>query len=1034
MFCDLVGSTDLSGQLDPEELREVVRAYQVVCAEVIARFEGHIAQYLGDGLLVYFGYPLAHEDDAYRGVRSGLGIIEEMEGLNERLRDEKNVTLAVRIGIHTGLVVVGEMGGGEKRERLALGDTPNIAARLQGLAAPDAVVVSRSTHRLIKGRFDFQPLGAHSLKGIPRPMEVYQVGEEVDVYSGLEVAISGELTPLVGRDGEVQNLEACWERVKRNEGQVVLIMGGAGIGKSRLLQAFRENIETESYTWMICSGSPYYQNSAFYPIIELIQRRLRLTQEDSSKAKLHKLEAALTPLGFDLQETVPLIASFLSIPIVDEYPPLTMTPQKQKQIILEILVTWLLRLSQQQPLIFVMENLHWVDPSTLEHLALLMDRGAGASLLILLLFRPLIRKPQPTEAQLIEILLDRLSPKQVEEMVQKVTHGKSLPSEVLDQLLSKTDGVPLFVEELTKMILESKQLVEEDGRYRLAGPVSQLAIPSTLQDSLMARLDQLGSLKEVVQLGATLGREFSYELINAVSPLDGKILQEELAKLVKAELLHQQGTPPESHYSFEQALIQEAAYESLLKGTRKQYHQKIAHALEEQISETAETHPEILAHHYTVAGLKEKAVEYWLKAGQLATKRSANLEAINHLTRGLELVESLPESAERTGQELKLQVALGVPMTATKGFAAQEVETIYARARELCQRVGKAPQLFQVLRGLWLFYMVRADLGTALEIGQELLALGEKAEESALLLQGHLVVGLTLFYRGEFDPALEHLEQGTQIYNVKEHHKLAYIYGDDPGVVCLSYSSLTLWFLGYPDQAIHRDREALTLSSHISHPFSTAVSLNFSARLHQCLRQTRTALERAKKTVTLSTEQGFTHWLTTSKILQGWAMAELGEGEKSISMMTDGISAWKATGAQVFGLHCFALLAETYCKSGQTEEALATLEEAISLSQKNNERLYLPEVYRIKGEILLSRSETNMDEAEDCLRQSLSIARFQNAKILELRSTMSLYRLLEKKGLREEGQNMIKGIYDWFTEGFDTADLKKAKVLLEELV
>ncbi len=1016
MFCDLVGSTDLSERLDPEELREVVRAYQSVGAAVISQFEGHIAQYLGDGLLVYFGYPLAHEDDAHRGVRTALGIIEEIERLNETLQPEKGITLAVRVGIHTGLVVVGEMGGGEKRERLALGDTPNIAARLQGLADPNKVVISSATSRLVEGFFDCYPMGKHSLKGVSRPMEIYSVRGERDVYSRFEVAITTGLTPFIGRKEEVQKLLDCWARAKAGEQQVGLINGEAGIGKSRLLQVFKEHISEEPHSWMICRCSAYYQNSAFYPVVELIQRLLGIDAEDPPSEKLGKLEKALDGFGFPLDDSVPILADLLSIPLTDDYAPLGLTPQVMKQRLLETLLNWLLKVSQQQPLVFVIENLHWVDPSTLEHLALLMDRGTKARLFILLTFRPQIEPLITTRSQLVEIILSRLDHRQVETMAGNVAGGKDLPAAVLDQVANKTDGVPLFVEELTKMILESEILVEEQDRYNLAGPLSQLAIPATLQDSLMARLDRLGSVKEIVQLGATLGREFSYDLIKSVSPHEEETLKTELGNLVKAELLDQHGTPPQSRYSFKQALIQDAAYHSLLKGTRQQYHRKIAQVLEQHFPETARANPEILGHHFTVAGLKEQAISYWHQAGRTATQRSANIEAINHLNNGLQLIKSLPDDTDRVEKELQFQVALGVPMTATKGFAAAEVEEIYARARALCQHLGKTPQLFPVLRGLWLFYLVRAGLRTALDLGMQLKGLAEDVNEPELVLQSHVILGVTLFYLGEFRESQRHLEQVLETYDREKHHSHAYTYGEDPAVVSLSYLSFIAWMIGYPDQALKRDQEALDFAKEVAHPFSLAFAFNISARLHQCRQDIRLALERAEATVNLSSKHGFTHWLTTGKILQGWAMSKAGQGEGGLALMREGLSMWQATGAEVSGPHCLTLLAEVYGETGQHENALEVVEEALASAQKNDERLYEPEIHRLKGDLLLNPPASAPAEAEACHRKALAVARDQGVKSLELRAAISLGRFLMAQ-TKKKGSPRDLGEHSWMVQG-----------------
>ncbi len=754
MFCDLVGSTALSAQLDPEELREVVRAYQETCTEVICRYDGHIAQHLGDGLLVYFGYPHAHEDDAQRAVHTGLGIVGAFQksvpsalaggGLSRARQQAANAPLPygrgsaipplqVRIGIHTGLVVIGEIGSSEKREMLALGETPNIAARLQGLAAPDTVVLSAVTQRLVAGLFECQDLGPQPLKGLSTPLSVYRVVRESEAQSRFDAAVRKGLTPLVGREEELGLLRRRWEQAKTDEGQAVLLSGEPGIGKSRLVQTLKEQVSAEGATRIEFRCSAYHQNSAFYPIIEHLQRLLQLGQDDASQTKLAKLQQALSRYRFPQADTLPLLASLLSLPHPDGVPAITLSPQKQKQKTQEALVAWIVEEAEQAAVYCAWEDLHWADPSTLEVLTLFLDQVPTARLLTLLTFHPDFTPPWRPRAHLTQLTLTRLGRPQVEAMVEQVTEGKALPADVLQQIISKTDGVPLFVEELTKMVLESGLLREEDGRYVGArgqwkgqaegAPIPPLAIPSTLQDSLMARLDRLATVREIVQLGATLGREFSYELLHAVSPLDEGSLQQGLRQLVEAELIYQRGLPPQARYLFKHALIQDAAYQSLLKSKRQQYHQQIAHVLEERFAETKETQPELLAHHYTEAGFTAQAIPYWQRAGQRALERSANIEAIAHLTKGLELLSTLPDTPERAQQELTLQIALGLSLMASRGWAAPEAEQAYARARELCRQVGETPQLFQVLAGLFAFYYVRGELKTARELGDQLLRL-----------------------------------------------------------------------------------------------------------------------------------------------------------------------------------------------------------------------------------------------------------------------------------------------------------------------
>ena len=771
LFCDLVDSTVLASQLDPEELREVVRAYQEACAKVIARFEGHIAQYLGDGLLVYFGYPLAHEDDAQRAVRAGLGIVEALGQLNTRLTRERGVHLAVRLGIHTGLVVVGEVGGGTRQEQLALGETPNLAARLQGIAAPNTLVVSAATLQLLGGFFTYQSLGTSVLKGLAQPIEVYQVLHESMARSRLEAAGSTGLTPLVGREQEVALLRERWAQVKEGLGQVVLLSGEAGIGKSRLVQVLKEQVATEPQAWLTpCQCSPYYQNTALYPLIDLLERVvLRFDREESPQQKLSKLEGHLVQYGFPLAEAVPLYASLLSIPLTADYAPLPMSPEQQKQKTLQALLTTLLRIAAQQPVLFVMEDLHWVDPSTLEFLSLLVDQGPTARVLALFTFRPDFSPPWTGRSHLTQVTLPRLPRRQAAEMAGRVAHSKTLPAEVMEQVVARTDGVPLFVEELTKMVLESGLLQEREERYELTGPLPPLAIPTTLHDSLMARLDRLATVKALAQLGATLGREFSYALLQAVSPWDEGTLRRGLHQLVEAEFLYQQGLPPEATYLFKHALIQETAYQSLLRSTRQQYHQRIAQVLEARFPESCETQPELLAHHYTEAGLAEQAIGYWQRAGQQASDRSANVEAISHFTTGIELLKTLPETPERTQHALSLYIGLGTALWMTKGHAAPEVEHAYTQAYVLCQQVGETPQLAQVLHGLWRFYNTRGQLHTAQEFGETLLRLAQRAPDPALAVLAHYALGATWFYLGALQAARQHLEALASTWRKASH-------------------------------------------------------------------------------------------------------------------------------------------------------------------------------------------------------------------------------------------------------------------------
>jgi class 3 adenylate cyclase/predicted ATPase len=1024
LFCDLVDSTALASQLDPEEWREVVRAYQGACAAVIARFEGHIAQYLGDGLLVYFGYPLAHEDDAQRAVRTGLGTVEAMASLNTHLAREQGIRLAARVGIHTGIVVVGEMGSGSRHEQLALGETPNVAARLQGLAESDTVVISAATHRLVQGVFSAEDLGTHALKGVATPVRVYRVLGESTAQSRLNAAATKGLTPLVGREQEIGLLLERWAQVKEGMGQVVVLSGEAGIGKSRLVQVLKDRVAGEPSTRLECRCSSYDQHSALYPVIELFQQALQWTREDAPHEKLRKLEGALTEYGVSLSEVVPLLAALLSLPLPERYPPLTLTPQRQKQKILEAVLAVLLALAAQQPVLFIVEDLHWVDPSTLGLLSLLMDQSPTVRLLTLLTYRPEFHPPWGVRSHVTVLTLNRLSHPQAEAIMARVAGGKPLPAEVVRQVAAKTDGVPLFVEELTKMVLESGLVRERETSYELAGPLPPLAIPATLHDSLMARLDRLAAVKQVAQLGATVGRSFSYEVLHAVSSLDDATLQHALAQLVEAELLYQQGVPPQATYLFKHVLIQEAAYQSLLRSIRQPVHQRIAHVLEAQFPEIVETQPELLAHHYTEAGLTGQAVAYWLRAGQRATQRSAHVEAISHLTKGLEMLKTLPESPERAQHELTLQLALGVPLMVTKGHAAPEAEHAYARARALCQQVGETPQLFRVLVGLWRFYLVRGALRTARELAEQLLTLTPRV---------HDPLGVTLFYLGELPAARAHLEQAMAHYARQKRRSDAARAVQDPGVACLSYLAWTLWVLGYPDQAFTRSQEALTLSQELAHPFSLAFALHFAAIFHQLRGEAHVTQQRAEAVIALSREQEFPFFWSMGMILRGWALATQGHVAEGITQLHQGLAAHRATGAELNRPHHLAMLVEAYGRGGQAEEGLRVLAEALAAAHETENRLYEAELCRVKGELLLVCSTDHDTETDTCFRQALEIARRQQAKSWELRAAMSLSRLWQLQGKRDEARQLLTEIYSWFAEGFDTADLREAQQLLEDL-
>jgi class 3 adenylate cyclase/tetratricopeptide (TPR) repeat protein len=769
LFCDLVDSTELASQLDPEDLRAVVRAYQATSAEVIQRFDGHIAQYLGDGLLVYFGYPQAHEDTVQQAVHCGLEMVEAMGTLNTRLEQAHPVRLAVRLGIHTGLVVVGEIGSGGRQEQLALGETPNIAARLQGLAAPDTVVISAATAHLIHGYFVCQPLGAQALKGLTQPLQVYRVLQESGAQTRLDIATPRGLTPLVGRDEEVGLLQRRWDQATTGMGQVVLLSGEAGIGKSRLVQVLKEHITCAHHTRIEWRGSPSHQRSALYPVIDHLQRLLRGHHAAPPDEQLRTLEAALTASGMALSEAVPLLAALLSLPLPVSYPPLTLTSQQQRQKTLHTLLAWLYAEAQQRPVLLIVEDLHWVDPSTVELLSLLIEQCAQRRLCLVLTARPEFHLPWAMVAHLTALTLRRLSPAEVGRLGTYVAGDKALPPAVLQEVVRKTDGVPLFVEELTKTVLEAGLLEEQKDHYALHGPLPPLAIPATLHDALLARLDRLAAAKVVAQLGATIGRTFAYEVMQAVVPLDTAALQAVLTQLVDAEVVVQRGLPPQATYTFKHALIQDAAYESLLRSTRQQHHQRIAQVLAERFPETAETQPEVLAQHYTSAGLHAQALASWQRAGQLALERSAYREAVASFERALEAVPHLPQNRTTTEQAIDLRLALRTALRPLVDLG--RILAVLREAESLAVTLDDPRRLGRVSIFLSIHFRFMGAYDQAIAAGQRALTFATASGDGVMHALANQYLSQIYHAQGDYRRAIDCCGQTRAYFDGVQHYE-----------------------------------------------------------------------------------------------------------------------------------------------------------------------------------------------------------------------------------------------------------------------
>ena len=1025
MFCDLVGSTAFSEKLDPEELRQMVRAYQDACRQVIERYDGYIAQYLGDGLLIYFGYPGAHEDDGIRSVRTGLEILDSLQQL------ELAYPLQVRIGIHTGHVLVGEIGNGGRREQLALGDTPNIAARVQGKAEPNTVVISADTYHLVQGYFACRDLGPQDLKGLSAPLTLHQVQGEGEAQNRFDVSVQKGLTPLVGREEESELLLRRWERAKGGERQVVLLSGEAGIGKSRLVQVLRAHIADEPQFGAVFRCSPFYQNSAFYPIIDRLQRFLKLGRTDTPDTKLHKLTRVLALAGMTDQESIALLATLLSIPLPDDYPPLQLSPQKQKEKTLQTLVAWLQHMASQKPVRLEIEDLHWADPSTIELLGLLIDQVPSFRMLVLLTFRPEFTPPWPTRAYMLPIQLSRLPQNQIADMVQQVA-GKGLPEEVVQQLIAKSDGVPLYVEEMTKNLIESGLLKETDGRFEVTGPLPQLTIPTTLQDSFASRLDRLAPVRELAQIGAVLGREFSYELIHAVAKLDEATLQEGLRQLGAAEILYQRGVPPQATYSFKHSLLQDVSYESLLKSKRQQLHTQTAQVLEQQFPETTELHPELVAHHYTEATLSEQAIPYWQQAGEKSMQSSAYVEAVHHFTQGVRLLQTLSNAADQAEKELAMHVPLVSAFIALKGYGSPEVEATNARLQTLCTQLGETPQLHFALYGKRVFSLLQAETRSAREMDEQNLQVAESLNDPLRLYLANGMLGESLLYIGELPAARERIERALEFED--QHARIP------PGVIWLDtrvinymYLSVILSFLGYPKQSQKWESEGLDLAESLSQPFTLAFALCLACWSNLVRQEVEICRKRAQAAMALATEQGFPNWLSLSQILYGWTKAEQGEPEEAILMIREGIEGWKATGAKLSEPSYLGNLATAYGRAGRYDEGLELTIKAMANLAKTEQRIHEAELYLTKGYLLLHKSPDDTSEAEVSFQDALTAARHQQAKSLELRAATSLARLWRQQGKTTEAHDLLAPVYNWFTEGFDTPDLKDAKALLDEL-
>ncbi|MBV9051180.1 MAG: AAA family ATPase [Hyphomicrobiales bacterium] len=1018
MFVDLVGSTTLSGRLDPEDMSLVITAFQNTVAGVITRFQGHVAKYMGDGILCYFGWPVAHEDDAERAARAGLAIMTGMSGL----RTPAGEPMWARIGIATGLVVVGDLiGAGAAQEEAVVGETPNLAARLQGLAAPGQIILAHTTRRLIGNAFAVADIGGHSLKGIAGEVRAYAVTGERAAQSRFEARTAGAISAMVGRDQELASMLKRWNQAKGGQGQLVLLSGEAGIGKSRVMRAMIDAVAREPHVQVSYQCSPYHTDSPLYPAIQQLTFAAGFRPDDGSDEKLDRLEAMVHVE----QGERALLGALLGLDAEARYGKFKLTPQQQRVRTLEALVSHLMALALDRPVLFVVEDAHWIDATTLDLIDLCLERVASARVMMLVTARPNFRHEFGGRAVVTKLALNRLGRGQVRTIIDGVTGGKTLPDALVDLIAAKTDGVPLFVEEITKTVLESGAMKETDSAFELTGPLSHLAIPSTLHDSLMARLDRLQPVKEVAQTAACIGRDFDFQLLRSVSSLDDVSLKEALERLVQAELIFRSGVPPDDAYVFKHALVRDAAYENLLRTKRQAIHVKLVEALAAK-----DVAPELLAHHASMAGMTEKACRYWLIAGERAAARSANKEAISHLNAGTNLIRGMPDTQEKLRLELDLHSALVPPLMAIHGYSSEAAGVVSSRAVDLGRRIGDPVELAAVLWQAWLFNFTRANHGVATSIAREIEQRMQHADDPAALIVAHVPLGLSLIALGKPVEARLQLEQATRTYRELKGGQIVLRYGMEVGAVGHAYEAWCLGILGFPERALKGRSDTLEIVEKVRHPYTSARGLYWCAVISAIHGEWRTTLHFADRAVKAADEHGFAMAGAVARVMRGAARAVLHPSAHAIAEMHEGLDFNRKVGARTQLPFMLTLFAEALLATRDVDGGLVALQEASAVVQETGEQHVAPEIHRLRAKLNI---ECRRGDPHQDYRLALRAARSQGARLFELRAALDLTEWLREHGRVPEARKLLAEVYGGFTEGFGTLYLKNAKALLDSL-
>jgi len=1043
--CSLFQSEDYYECLDREEQVQTLQAFRQSCQEAVQELAGTVVQCNEEGLVACFGYPIAYEDAPCRAASAALAILKELTLLEEYVRRERLVELGPWLGIHTGPAIVET-----KEDDVSLvGEARNVAVRLKDVAAPRQIVCSQSTHRLLRGKFECASLGQHQIKSLTQPIDLFQVQAAIETASHIEAAEQFELTPLTGRDQELNLLKDRWEQAQEGMGQVVLLIGEAGLGKSRLVHAMKQHVlgmaedsRGGSSRYTLPPGivqdqpvvewycSPQFRNTGLFPASNFFERFLHFERDQAPTARFDHLVRHLQKYDLAAPDVVPLFASLLNLPTDSKFPSLALPPVRERQEMFRVLKEWLRVYSCKQPVLFIVEDLHWLDASTLEFLGQFLADGLHDRVLTLLTFRPEFRTPWPALPHQTSLALNRLTKRQVGDLVRKKT-GTNLPQAVVDQIYDRAGGVPLFIEEFTKMVQESGMLDQASDSGGRIKTLMTRQIPATLQDLIMARLDRMEGDREVAQLAATIGRQFSYELLAAVANVDDQTLEARLEKLVQAEILYEKGRPPRSTYVFKHALLEDALYNALVKNKRQQFHERIAHALEASFPQTVQTQPELLAHHFTEAGLIQNSIGYWLAAGLRSQELFANVEAISHFTKGLELLPTLAESPERDVSELLLLNPLGSAYQAALGYAAPEVGPTFARARELCQKIGDTTQLFAIMWGNWSWHLVRDDLELCMKLADEMMALASDVQDRGMAMEAYVAPAVTLFYRGDFAGCRKHCEEAIEHYEDAEQCRIwSSNTGQNSALHHRCYLSLALWHLGYPEQALRLNEEVIANARQVAHPFSLAHALHFTGWLYQCCRLPDQLTAAAVEEIAISTEQGFALWQATGTFFKGAGMFL--QGDEGLPLLERGLQSFRAIAAALTLPAQLGVLAEAYMKAGRFAPARSALEEGLTLANKHDDCSHKAELFRLKGELVLLESGDQAG-AQDCFRQAIETARRQQSKAWELRSTVSLARLWHQQGRADEARTALATIYGAYREGFTTPDLIIAKELLTSL-